>query len=169
MNGTAEVCVQPDLTAPEDAALEPVFKIAVTQREIEEHFRIRHEVFVEEQKIFKKTDRDYHDDDAIPIIACYQYRAVGAVRCYPNTKKTWFGGRLAVHKDFRTSNIGAMLVHKAVDTMNRHPDVQKFLAVIQLQNVRFFQRLEWVKRGRIFTMKGIKHHVMERLLDKRLK
>ncbi|MEE8484909.1 MAG: MSMEG_0567/Sll0786 family nitrogen starvation N-acetyltransferase [Nitrospinota bacterium] len=169
MNNAIEVCVPPDSRLRENEALEPVYKVATTDKEIEEYFRIRHDVFVKEQKIFEKTDRDKHDEDAIPILACYHYRAVGAVRCYPNTKKTWFGGRLAVELDFRTYNIGAMLVHKAVETMENHPEVRRFLATIQFQNVRFFQRLGWKKRGKIFYMKGKKHHIMEKVLDKSAK
>ena len=35
---------------------------AVTPEELETHYRIRHEVFVEEQRLFVGSDRDEHDD-----------------------------------------------------------------------------------------------------------
>tara|TARA_B100000315_G_scaffold65867_1_gene59790 strand:+ start:13798 stop:14310 length:513 start_codon:yes stop_codon:yes gene_type:complete len=162
------VCSVPDPKIAEDAnSVKPVLKIATTYRELEEYYRIRHKVFVVEQKIFKNTDKDKHDENAIPIIACYKYKAVGAVRCYPKTKKVWLGGRLAVDKDFRKYNIGALLVHKAVETMNNRSDVHRFLATIQLQNVRFFRRIGWIKLGRIFIMKGKKHQMMEKVLEGR--
>jgi N-acyl-L-homoserine lactone synthetase len=46
-----------------------ILKIAETEKELEEYFRLRQEVFVEEQKIFSETDIDEYDKEAIHIVA----------------------------------------------------------------------------------------------------
>jgi len=138
---------------------------AVTPEEIRQYYQVRHEVFVEEQGIFAGSDIDAHDQDAVAIIARVGDRVAGVVRCYHHRGGVWFGGRLAVLPEFRSRvNLGAQLVRKAVATMEARGDVRRFLATIQVQNVRFFQRLGWVRVGRTFKMYGHKHQVMEKKL-----
>jgi putative N-acetyltransferase (TIGR04045 family) len=145
----------------------PILKIAESESEINGYFRIRKEVFVEEQAVFRNSDIDKHDKNAIPIIATLEKKIIGAVRCYPKTSKIWHGGRLAVKKEFRKHKIGMLLVRKAVETMNNHPEVETFLATIQLQNVRLFKRLGWIRKGEVFMINGKKHQLMERILKKK--
>ncbi len=52
-------------------------RIATGPWEIGAYYRIRHQVFVEEQGIFQGTDRDDHDESSIPIIACCEGRIAG--------------------------------------------------------------------------------------------
>jgi putative N-acetyltransferase (TIGR04045 family) len=89
---------------------------------------------------------------------------VGVVRCYPTHGGIWYGGRLAVHRDHRTGQLGALLVKKAVETVRARSDVRRFLATIQLQNVGFFRRLGWVRVGHVVRLHGRPHQVMERPL-----
>ena len=51
-----------------------MIKIAETEDELNEYFRIRHEVFVKEQQIFSDTDVDEKDDKAIHIIEPHHYQ-----------------------------------------------------------------------------------------------
>jgi putative N-acetyltransferase (TIGR04045 family) len=141
-------------------------RVASETAEIEAHFEIRRQVFVEEHGLFEGTDRDLHDNDGIHIVACLNGRIVGAVRCYPDEDGIWYGGRLAVHPDFRTCNLGARLVRKAVETMEHTEGVTRFLARIQIQNVRFFRRLGWISLGEHFLYRGVRHQMMEKILDR---
>jgi putative N-acetyltransferase (TIGR04045 family) len=87
------------------------------------------------------------------------------VRCYHDGAGVWFGGRLAVRPEYRVGfNLGPLLVKKAVEIMEERSDVQRFLATVQIQNVRFFQRLGWVRIGEPFVMQGCKHQTMEKKL-----
>lgn len=141
--------------------------VAESEEDIEEYYRVRHEVFVREQGVFPDSDRDEHDREGIAIVARVNGCVAGVVRCYHQRGGVWFGGRLAVRPEYRTSvNIGALLVHKAVDNMSRRKDVRRFLATIQIQNVRFFKRLGWVTLGKPFGMNGRKHQTMEKKLEK---
>lgn len=136
--------------------------IAESAEDIAEYFKVRKEVFVEEQEIFADSDADKHDALATHIIAKTHGRVAGVVRCYRHKGGVWYGGRLAVRREYRTGiNIGAMLVRKAVETMAARGDVRRFLAIVQIQNARFFQRIGWVGLGRPFMMHGRRHRLME--------
>jgi putative N-acetyltransferase (TIGR04045 family) len=135
--------------------------IVRTAADIQQCLEIRHEVFVTEQRLFPDSDRDDYDDTAIHIAAVAYKRIVGTVRCYERHPGLWYGGRLAVLREFRTGRVGTLLVQKAVQTMRENPDVQRFLATIQIQNVRFFEKLGWWSLGPPRLLNGRKHQLME--------
>jgi putative N-acetyltransferase (TIGR04045 family) len=65
-----------------------------------------------------------------------------------------------VHGDYRRHNqIGKGLIWKAVTTANGW-GCDRFLATVQLQNVRFFQRLHWTSIDTL-EIRGLSHHLME--------
>jgi len=58
-------------------------RLARTPEELAGHFRVREEVFVEEQGLFNGTDRDHWDEAALHIVAVSGGEVLGAVRLYP--------------------------------------------------------------------------------------
>ena len=144
------------------------FKVAATAEELSGYHELRRQVFVVEQGLFDGTDVDAHDAHAIPIVALRGGKVVGVVRCYPEPGGVWFGGRLAVHPDHRAGTLGARLVKRAVETMEARGDVLRFLAQVQSQNVGFFERLGWVRRGAPFLLRGREHQLMEQPLGRGL-
>jgi len=147
-----------------------IFKVAENEKELEDYFRIRHDVFVEEQKVFDETDIDAYDTDpfhkVVHIVALKESDAtmVGAVRCYRKEGDTWFGGRLSAAQGYRNGRVGAGLVRFAVKTM-KSGDCKIFHAYVQPQNVRFFQRLGWEPVGELETYHGLPHQLMKADLD----
>ena len=141
-----------------------VCKIAETVDEYRGHLAVRHAIFVEEQGLFNGIDVDEHDRDAIPIIAVDTQTGTvaGAVRCYPASDDVWYGGRLAVLQPYRHSaaSIGANLCRVAEATVIAH-GCRQFLAYIQSQNVRFFQRLGWRVIGGLVLHQGQPHQLMQ--------
>ncbi|MEO0949044.1 MAG: MSMEG_0567/Sll0786 family nitrogen starvation N-acetyltransferase [Cyanobacteria bacterium J06641_5] len=139
-------------------------KLAKTEREIDAYFQLRQAIFCEEQQLFTGSDRDKIDLQAYPIVAIAVQPAgeesiVGVVRIYETQPGYWYGGRLGVHRDFRRrGRIGKQLIEKAVTTANAW-GCQQFLATVQLQNVRFFQRLHWASVEEI-TICDRPHHLM---------
>jgi hypothetical protein len=144
-----------------------IFKIARTSEELSGYWDLRRSVFCEEQGIFEKSDRDEWDPSAMPIIcetliAGMEDAVVGAVRIDEREPGIWFGSRLCVATDFRTIKklspgvairnrqpvfrglgaLGAGLIFKAVSTAHAL-GCREFLATVQHQNARFFQRLHW--------------------------
>jgi hypothetical protein len=144
-----------------------VFKIARTPQEVEGFWALRRAIFCEEQKIFRGSDRDEFDRFAIPIIcetlvAGMEDAVVGVVRIDEREPHVWYGSRLGVAPEFRRVKkispgvalrnhqpiyrglgaIGAGLIYKAV-SMAHALGCREFLATVQHQNAKFFQRLHW--------------------------
>ena len=141
-----------------------IFRIVETEAELQQCFAIRHSVFVEEQKIFFKTDQDKFDKNAIHIAAIDTTtgKVVSTVRCHEKEGGIWYGARLAVAKEFRThpSLIGVKLCKIAEKTVADR-GAKRFLAYIKPKNVRFFERLNWRKVDKPVTHFGSSHQLME--------
>lgn len=148
--------VSPDVQAAmEEVRCAP----ATTQRELREAYSIRHEIFVEEQRLFPESDRDACDAGAIHIVAVLHNEVIGTVRVCEGHSGVWYGSRLAVRKPFR-GRVGALLVKEAVKTV-RARKATKFLAYVQPSAVRFFKRYRWKPIGRPADYHGHPHQLME--------
>ena len=145
------------------------FKLALSETDIADYFNLRQQIFCEEQGLFQGHDRDSIDNTSYPIVAIAHTpdqpdQVVGVVRIYEETPRLWYGGRLGVHPDFRrVGRIGKGLIQKAVTTANTW-GCDRFLATVQLQNVRFFTRLHWNSLEEIEVMSR-PHHLMEADLE----
>jgi putative N-acetyltransferase (TIGR04045 family) len=144
------------------------FKLARTQPEIADYYALRRKIFVEEQALFQNHDIDTLDTIAHPIIAiapdASSLAVLGVVRIYEASSRLWYGGRLGTHPEYRRGwHIGKGLINKAVTTANAW-GCDRFLATVQIQNVRFFQRLHWDSLEEI-EIRGIAHHLMQADLD----
>jgi putative N-acetyltransferase (TIGR04045 family) len=130
---------------------------------IDQHHRIRHDVFVEEQRLFHPSDHDEHDDDpaTIKVLSLRGAEPVGAVRLYPldAARGLWQGDRLAVLPSYRRFAAGAPLVRFAVRTAGERGGAL-MVAHIQLANVPFFERLGWRCDGPVEVYVGVRHQPM---------
>jgi putative N-acetyltransferase (TIGR04045 family) len=134
-------------------------KLVETEEELKKADSIRHEIFVKEQKLFFKSDRDEFDSNAIHIIALLHGEVIGTVRVYEREENVWFGSRLAVLKPFR-GRAGKVLIEKAKETVKKRK-AKKFMAYVQLPNVPFFRRHRWKSVGDVIDYHGIPHQLME--------
>jgi putative N-acetyltransferase (TIGR04045 family) len=136
---------------------------ALTAQELDTHYRIRHEVFVEEQALFTGSDRDAYDGDpdAVHVLAYLNGDAVGTVRLFPldRADRLWQGDRLAVLRSARILGLGRPLVRFAVATAGERGG-REMVAHIQLQNVALFERLGWHKNGDVEVYVGVHHQPM---------
>ena len=145
------------------------FELATTTPQIKAYFELRRHIFCEEQGLFEGSDRDEYDALSYPIVALYDPtdsapRVVGIVRIYEVAPRLWYGGRLGTHPEFRRGwRIGKGLINKAVTTAHTW-GCDRFLAKVQVQNVRFFQRLHWHSFEEL-DICGVRHHHMEADLD----
>jgi putative N-acetyltransferase (TIGR04045 family) len=122
-------------------------------------FKIRKQVFVDEQKLFPDTDLDEHDKEALHIAAVSNDKIIGTVRIYREEEDVWVGGRLAVKKRYR-GKAGKLLVLKAVEIVKAN-NAKVFKAVIQADNVPFFINLKWKPVGEMFLHHGQMHQLMQ--------
>jgi putative N-acetyltransferase (TIGR04045 family) len=139
-----------------------------TRQEREAHFRIRHQVFVREQRLFLAPgsghgdDRDGHDADpaTIHVIGLAGGGICGTVRLYPLAASgLWQGDRLAVLPESRHLGLGAPLVRFAVTAAARRGG-RRMEAYIQPGNVLFFEWLGWQRAGGLAPYAGIPHQRM---------
>jgi putative N-acetyltransferase (TIGR04045 family) len=131
----------------------------------EGYWQLRSAIFCQEQHLFEASDRDASDDHAYAIAALDHGATsgsgvVGVVRILEPRPRLWHGGRLGVHGDYRRLNqIGKGLIWKAVTTAHGW-GCDRFLATVQLQNVRFFRRLHWHSIEEL-EIRGLPHQLME--------
>jgi putative N-acetyltransferase (TIGR04045 family) len=139
-------------------------RVAQNENEILEAHALRRMVFVEEQQMFKVDDVDTDDEKAIHLIAWSKRKniLVGTVRCYPDQQNNgvWWGGRLAVHPDFRIRGIGVYLIRAAVDAV-KNQQAARFLANVMFVNVELFRKIGWIPVGEPFESYGHPHQLME--------
>ena len=138
------------------------FKIITSEKDLETYYKLREDIFVREQKIFSGTDIDKYDGAAIHIAAIEKPGAkmVGGVRCYNLEGNTWVGGRLSAAPGYRNGVVGRHLVKFAVETVKTR-GCERFIAYVQPQNVKFFERLNWKRSGEPLIYHGIPHQLME--------
>ena len=106
-------------------------------------------------------------------------QVVGIVRIDEREPGVWWGSRLGVAQEYRTTSrynayhlfpknetvnpftlsVGASLIYKAVSTAHAI-GCHKFLAFVQEQNVKFFSRLHWDSLE-VVNLHGRIHHKME--------
>jgi putative N-acetyltransferase (TIGR04045 family) len=127
--------------------------------EVERCREIRHRVFVDEQRIFAKTDMDDIEDKAIHIFCRKRQEIIGTVRVHKDENGTFWGSRLAVLPDERGADAGKALVRAAEDTVKRIGGEQ-IRGLIQKDQVKLFLKLGWRKHGKEFSHLGRNHQVM---------
>lgn len=153
------------------------------------YYETRKLIFCKEQKLFQESDVDKKDYNSIPIIAVNHYLGspddvVGVVRIYEEKKQEWFGGRLGVHKDYRSfskyvcpnlfkaqrqvsalfkMSVAAGLIYRAVSLAN-YIGCNTFSAYVQPKNVKLFKRLHWQVIKAVYVY-GEKHYLMEANLN----
>jgi putative N-acetyltransferase (TIGR04045 family) len=150
------------LSPPTDAAHALACVLARDAADLEQHFRIRRQVFVEAQGLFVGDDRDARDDDPATLhaVGLVGDRVAGAVRLYRLAQPgLWKGDRLAVLPASRAHQLGALLVRFAVATAGELGG-ERMVAQIQLRNVHFFERLGWRPDGDRLIAYGVPHQPM---------
>lgn len=134
-----------------------------TPLELEQHYHIRHRVFVEEQRIFTESDLDARDPNhgTIHVVGYADGVPAGAVRLFPldPADGLWQGDRLAVLGHRRTHGLGGPLVRYAV-ALAGSLGGSRMVAHVQVANVKFFSHLGWSPEGDVESYLGQPHQQM---------
>lgn len=144
---------------------EIVAEVAGEAWQISGYRELRRAIFAEEQGLFQGCDFDEHDDHALPIVATSQIagmadQVVGVVRIYCSEEGTWYGGRLGVRREYRRFGaVGTALITAAVSTAHAL-GCERFLATVQLANVRYFERHHFQPLHEV-TLLGRPHQLMQ--------
>ena len=134
-------------------------RIAKSDHELAACLRIRHQVFVEELRIFNDTDLDGLEDRAIHIVGRVGDAVGGCVRVHEESPGVWCGSRLAVRRPWR-GRLSRPLVEAAVEVVNGR-GASRFYAHVLVERAPFFLRCGWRKKGGVVEHHGLPHIVME--------
>lgn len=120
--------------------------------ELAAYRRLRHELFVDDQRLFSQTDADDIDDDprtVVLVATAPDGSLLGGVRLAPAADPDigwWTGGRLVTTASSRGSGVGAALV-RAACAHAESAGVLRFEATVQQRYAKLFAALGWEAAG----------------------
>lgn len=132
------------------------------QHQLEQAFKIRQKVFVEEQKVSKEEEYDEFEDTATHFLAFNdQDKASGTAR-WRFTDKGIKLERFAVLKEERGGGAGSALVRKVLEDIALHPHSSGKLIYLhaQLTAVPLYEKFGFRKEGEMFEECAIQHYKM---------
>lgn len=122
-------------------------------------FKLRHDVFVIEQKVPLDLEIDKYDKEAEHIAVIANNIIVGTLRIV-NKKKCVKIGRLAVEKKQRKKGIGTKMMKVAIAHVIKK-GIKTIKLDAQIAVLEFYKKLGFVEEGKIFLDAGIKHITMK--------
>lgn len=134
-----------------------------TPGELEEAYRIRHQVFVLEQGVPLSEEQDADDERAHHVLAWEESRPVGTARLLVRPDLTGKIGRVAVLAEGRGRGIGLALM-EWLHGKARELGCLRLALDAQVQVTEFYDRLGYMAEGETFDDCGIQHQRMIRSL-----
>jgi predicted GNAT family N-acyltransferase len=149
------------ISSAQGAALITI-RAAKTTRDMEQCFRIREEVFIDEQQVPVDLERDEDDSQALHFIALADDRSVGTARVVFRDDGTSAKiGRVAVCRSNRGFGIGKLLI-AAIEAAPDLRRVDNFLLDAQTHALQFYEGLGYEAYGEEFMDAGIPHRHMKK-------
>ncbi|MFS0882780.1 GNAT family N-acetyltransferase [Bacillus sp. 7586-K] len=129
-----------------------------TKEQLEDAFKVRQEVFVNEQKVPVEEEIDQFEDEAIHIVLYDERTPVGAarLRILDGIGKL---ERICVLSSCRGKGAGKQLVDK-LEEIASSEGVKKFKLNAQTHAIPFYERLGYKTISDIFMDAGIPHVTM---------
>jgi predicted GNAT family N-acyltransferase len=135
---------------------EIVVKKVHSAKELDAIFDIRHEVFVEEQKVSPELEYDKFEDTSEHFIAYADGVACGTAR-WRKTPNGYKLERFAVLKTYRGRKIGSALVQAVLEDLPSQDDVYLHA---QVAASSLYDRFGFKREGETFEEAGILHYKM---------
>ena len=139
------------------------YKLVESGRELAAAFKVRKEVFVEEQGISQSIELDSHDDEALHRVVKDGGRVIGPARVLfpaPGVAKI---ERMAILGPFRRKGIGSRII-SFLNTELKNRQIRKAVLHAQYSSVAFYKSCGFVESGLPFNEAGIRHLRMEKEL-----
>lgn len=134
---------------------------AKTQDMIQKAYKLRFEVFVEEQNVSPELESDEYDKTATHVLAIDE-RSGDCIGCGRLVIKNETAkiGRIAIKKSYRRKGYGKKICLKLIDIAQK-VNVKDITLDAQLQVVGFYKKLGFKEYGNIFIEADIKHIAMK--------
>ena len=143
-------------------------KRVASEKELDQAFRIRIQVFVREQGVPAEIELDSDDHRAIHFIGSLEGRPVGTTRLVLRAGSAKIG-RMAVLKSYRRKKVGEKLLTRAINTAKKLA-ARKIYLHAQIAVIGFYESAGFRCVGPVFDEAGIAHRkmVLRRAPGKRL-
>ncbi|QAY68171.1 GNAT family N-acetyltransferase [Paenibacillus protaetiae] len=134
-----------------------------TKEQLDEAYRIRMNVFVEEQGVSADVEIDEHEDECVHVLAYYngQPAGVGRVRALGEYAKL---ERICVLAEFRKYGIGKAIVAKLEQVGREQLGLPKAKLNGQTHAEPFYAKLGYETVSDVFMEEGIPHVTMVKKL-----
>ena len=132
-----------------------------TQRELDQCFDIRTQVFVIEQNVPTDIEMDEFDIEAEHFLAYYNRIPIGCARIRRDDCVKM--ERVAILKSFRNKGFGKKLTEYLINYCKQH-NINEICIHSQLYVSDFYTKFGFKKRGQTFYEAGIEHIKMVLLL-----
>jgi arylformamidase len=138
-------------------------RIVSTPQEMIDALTIRDNVFINEQGIDPRIERDSLDKEAMHFIACRHDRALGTARLILSGQVGKIG-RLAVLKEARNQGIGSAIIKTIIET-GRLIGLKRLYLHSQTQAKKLYLRQGFAVSSEEFLEAGLPHVSMQLTLD----
>jgi len=130
-------------------------RLVKSDDERDEIFRIRKQVFVDEQQVPIVEECDSFEESSDHFIVCLGSTPIGCarVRIIENVARL---ERIALLREFRREGYGTKLMEYLIDYCTRQ-EVDEIIIHAQWYVRGFYEKLGFVPRGEIFQEAGIDH------------
>lgn len=132
------------------------------QQQLEQAFKIRQKVFVEEQKVSREEEYDEFEQTSTHFLVLNdREKACGTAR-WRFTEKGIKLERFAVLKEERGSGAGSALVNAVLDDVSQHPEAAGKIIYLhaQLTAVPLYKKFGFTEEGEQFEECNIRHYKM---------
>ena len=139
------------------------YKLVESRKELEEAFKVRKEVFVEEQGISEDIELDSNDSEAMHIVVKDGKSVIGTARVLFPAKGVAKIERMAILRPFRRKGIGSKIISFLLAEL-KNRQIRKVVLHAQYSSVAFYKSCGFAESGVPFNEAGIRHLRMEREL-----
>jgi predicted GNAT family N-acyltransferase len=126
--------------------------------DLSDAYKIRKQVFIEEQKVPPDLEWDEMDKIATHFILYLDKTPIGTARTFEQ-EGIWYIGRMAVLKEHRGKGFGKLIMESVLNYLKlKNP--AKIVIHAQITVLDFYRKFGFVEFGEEFLDAGIKHKEM---------
>ena len=137
---------------------------AITEKDQQDCFSIRIEVFVEEQGVPSEEELDELDETSFHAIARINTYPVGTGRLIPEGNNNGRIGRMAVRKDYRRFGIGGLIL-TYLEEIALNEGITRITLDAQEYVKQFYSDRGYHVQGDVFLEVGIPHVTMVKIIN----
>ena len=130
-------------------------RLVKNKKELEQVYKIREIVFIEEQNVPKNVECDKFDNIAQHFILLYKNKPIGCARIRLINSKAKLE-RIAVLKRYRNRGFGKLIV-KYLVRYCKNKKIKEMFMNAQYYLKEYYQKFGFKPKGRTFMEAGIKH------------